>query len=76
MDSWLIIIIILGIIIVAAAVFLAWWFRSRQKKNDTGNYMEVTCSTCVHRSRIDKDNPPIKIICPNCGKEGPVRIED
>lgn len=75
MDSWLIIIIVLGIIIVAAAVFLAWWFGSRQKKNDTGNYMEVTCSTCVHRSRIDKDNPPMKIICPNCGKEGPVRIE-
>jgi len=76
MESWLIIITILSIIIVAAAISLACWFLSRREKNDPGNYMEVTCSTCVHRSRIDKDNPPIKIICPNCGKEGPVRIED
>ena len=65
-------IIVLGVIVTGTAAFLIWWFLFRKMKEEPDCYMSVTCSTCGNSINIDKYNPPTKIACPNCGKEGPV----
>ena len=75
MEIWLIIVlIVVGVLVLAGIGFLLWWFVFRKKREDPDRYMTVTCSTCGQQSKIDKYDPPPKIVCSNCGKEGPVKF--
>lgn len=77
MEVWILILIIAGpVILLALAAFLIWWFAIRDKGNDPDRYTEVTCSTCGTQTKIDKFDPPRKVVCPNCGKEGPIKLSD
>ena len=75
LATWLIVLfIIIGIVVLVTAAFLIWWFLLRPKKGKTDRYMTVTCSTCAHQLKIDRYDSPTKIVCTNCGKEGPVKF--
>ncbi|MDP6156828.1 MAG: hypothetical protein QF682_11955 [Candidatus Thermoplasmatota archaeon] len=74
LAGWVVaLIIVLCVIVIGTAAFLIWWFLLRKKKENPDRNMSVTCSTCGNSIKIDKYNPPTKIVCPNCGKEGPVK---
>ena len=75
LDTWLIILfIIIGIVVLFAVGFLIWRFLLRPKKEEPDRFMTVTCETCSNQLKIDKYDPPTKIVCTNCGKEGPVKF--
>ena len=74
METWLLILlIVLGVLVICLTAFLVWWFALRKKKDPDRN-IQVTCSTCGTQLEMDKYNPPPKIVCTNCGKEGPVKF--
>ncbi len=45
----------------------------KKKEPEVEETFDVTCSRCGSVLKISKSNPPDTVVCPNCGREGPLR---
>lgn len=71
---YVVLLISAAVIVMGLLAFILWRYVLRKRRTDPDNSIGVTCSTCGTHTRFDRDNAPSKMVCPNCGKEGPVDL--